>query len=78
MRVKYLMFIFVFFMILPQAHAQDLGDILKQLTTGNTDDKKPATADDSKNKPALNQSTPSTEEEINIGREITGNRRGAA
>ena len=78
MRVKYFILVFVLFIVIAQAHAQDLGDILKQVTTGSTDDKKPATAGASENKPAINLESPSIEEEIQIGREITGNLLGAA
>ena len=78
MRVKYFMLIFVLFMVMPQARAQDLGDILKQVTTSSADDKKFATAGASENKPAINLDSPSMEEEIQIGREITGNLLGAA
>ena len=78
MRVKYFILVFVLFIVIAQAHAQDLGDILKQVTTGSTDDKKPATAGASENKPAINLDSPSMEEEIQIGREITGNLLGAA
>ncbi len=78
MRVKYFILVFVLFIVIAQAHAQDLGDILKQVTTGSTDDKKPATAGASENKPAINLESPSMEEEIQIGREITGNLLGAA
>lgn len=80
MRVKYFILIFVLFIVMPQARAQDidLGDLLKGVTKSGTDDKKNSTADTSASKPAFSLNNPSMEEEIQIGREITGNLLGAA
>jgi len=78
MRVKYFILIFVLFIGMPQSFAQDLGDLLKEATKSSTDDKNTSTADASKSKPAFNLNSPSMQEEIQIGREITGNLLGAA
>jgi predicted Zn-dependent protease len=78
MRIKYLILVFALCIVMPQATAQNLDDILKGLTQGNTNDQNAPPAAASQNKPALNLDSPSMEEEIQIGREITGNLLGAA
>lgn len=78
MRLKYFFLIFALCAVMPSASAQDLGDLLKNVTQSNTDNKDGQTADASRNQSALNLDNPTTEEEIQIGREITGNLLGAA
>jgi predicted Zn-dependent protease len=85
MRVIYLILVFMLAIVIPQAHALDLGDALKEAvkstTAGktSTDSKETSTASAAKSesKP-INLQSPSKEEEIQLGREITGNLLGAA
>jgi len=73
MRVIYIIFIFLFMfggIFVSQTDALDFGDILKQESTVD-----PAK---SEAKPSFNLQNPSVQEEIQIGREITGNLLGAA
>lgn len=86
MRVIYFIFVFLLAIVMPQAHAIDLGDTLKEAvksTTAaktSTDSKEDSTASAAKSesKPAINLQSPSKQEEIQLGREITGNLLGAA
>ena len=86
MRVIYFILVFMIAIIMPQAHAIDLGDALKEAvkstTAGktSTDSKEASTTSvaKSESKPAFNLQSPSKEEEIQLGREITGNLLGAA
>jgi predicted Zn-dependent protease len=83
MRIIYLiLIIFILFIVMPQAHAIDLGETLKDVVKSSTDGKtstgnKEASTTKSA-KPAFNLKSPSKQEEIQIGREITGNLLGAA
>ncbi len=86
MRVIYLILILMLATVMPQAHALDLGNTLKDIVKSNTarktgtDSKETSTSNATKNKskPAFNLKNPSQQEEIQIGREITGNLLGAA
>ena len=86
MQVIYFILVFMLAIVMPQAHAIDLGDALKEaveITTAgktSTDSKEASTtnATKSESKPAFNLQNPSKEEEIQLGREITGNLLGAA
>ena len=84
MRVIYFILILMLAIITPQAHAVDLGDTLKDVVKSSTDgktgtgSKKASTTNAAKNKPAFNLQSPSKQEEIQIGRQITGNLLGAA
>ncbi len=86
MRVIYFILILMLASVMPQAHALDLGDTLKDIVKSNTAGKtgtgsKEASttkAAKSESKPAFNLKSPSKQEEIQIGREITGNLLGAA
>ena len=86
MRVIYFILVFMLAIVMPQAHALDLGDALKEAvnstTAGKTssDSKEASTpsAAKSESKPAFNLQNPSKQEEIQLGREITGNLLGAA
>jgi predicted Zn-dependent protease len=86
MRVIYFIIIFMLAIVMPQAHAIDLGDALKDAvkstTTGKTStgSKEASTSNTSKSesRPAFNLQSPSKEEEIQLGREITGNLLGAS
>jgi predicted Zn-dependent protease len=89
-----LMFVSLLLIAVPQAQAFDLDKALKKaedvakksgVDTGSTDkkaaDSKPAataTAPATETKPAFNWKSPSKAEEIQLGREITGNLLGAA
>ncbi|HON58681.1 MAG TPA: M48 family metalloprotease [Smithella sp.] len=85
MRKIYLIFV-VFLMAAPQAAAIDLGETLKDVVksgmegraaSGNQETTAPQSMT-GENKTALNWKSPSVEEEIQIGRQITGNLLGAA
>lgn len=87
MRVLYcFILIFMLAIVIPQAHALDLGDVLKDAVKSNTPweigtgSKEASTSNEAKveSKPAFNLKSPSRQEEIQIGREITGNLLGAA
>jgi predicted Zn-dependent protease len=86
MRVIYFILIFMLAIIMPQAHTLDLGDALKDAVKSNTAGKtsigsKEASttkAAKSESKPVFNLKSPSKQEEIQLGREITGNLLGAA
>lgn len=86
MRIIYFLLILILVIALPQAHAFDLGDVfddvVKSKTAGDntgTENKKSSTdAAKSESKRAFNLNDPSQQEEIQIGREITGNLLGAA
>lgn len=86
MRVFCFIIIFMLAIVMPQAHALDLGDVLKDAVKSNSPwetgkgGKETSTfnAERSESKPAFNLQSPSEQEEIQIGREITGNLLGAA
>jgi predicted Zn-dependent protease len=81
MRAIYFFLAFLLAIVVPQAQARDLGEILKDVIKGSTagetgsDSKKASTPGTAKSesKPAFNLQRPSQREEIQIGREITGN-----
>jgi predicted Zn-dependent protease len=81
MRVIYFFLVFIFATFMPQAQALDLGealkDVVKESTTGKTTSTSNATGSESSKK-AFNWKSPSPQEEIQIGREITGNLLGAS
>jgi predicted Zn-dependent protease len=77
MRILHYILIFVFIIAMPQAYALDIDDVLKDATkTSSTG--KTGKAAKSEKKPAFNLQNPSMQEEIQIGRQITGNLLGAA
>ena len=86
MRVFCFIIIFMLAIVMPQAHALDLGDVLKDAVKSNSPwetgkgSKETSTFNTAKSesKPAFNLQSPSEQEEIQIGREITGNLLGAA
>lgn len=86
MRVLCFILIFMLAIVMPQADALDLGDVLKDAVKSNTPwetgtgGKETSTSDTAKSesKSAFNLKSPSKQEEIQIGREITGNLLGAA
>ena len=86
MRVLCFILIFMLAVVMPQAHALDFGDVLKDAVKSNTPwetgtgSKETSTSDAAKSesKSAFNLKSPSKQEEIQIGREITGNLLGAA
>ncbi len=86
MRVLCFILVFMLAIIVPQAQAFDLGDVLKDAVKSNTPwetgtgSKETSTFNEAKSesKPAFNLQNPSEQEEIQIGREITGNLLGAA
>lgn len=74
---------------LPQAHAFNLGDALKDAVKDNVEQMKgaekteaadaaPATPEPATDEPAINLKNPTVEEEIALGRQLTGNLLGAA
>jgi len=77
MRVIYFILILTLVIFLPQANALDLGGILKDVTKSSTDSET-SKAKSSESKPAFNLMSPSKQEEIQLGRQITGNLLGAA
>ena len=77
MRVIYFILILALAIVLPQAHALDIGGLLKDATKSSTDVKTSKSAN-SESKPAFNLKSPSKQEEIQIGREISGNLLGAS
>lgn len=86
MRTIYLFLVFILVMTAPQATAIDFGETFKDVVksgiegktpSGNQDRTAPQTAI-GENKTVLNWKNPSLEEEIQIGRQITGNLLGAA
>jgi len=86
MRIHYLILIVMLTLVMPRADAFDLGDALKDAVKGDTSKKtrtggKDAAASKAakdKSKPAFNLQNPSQQDEIKLGREITGNLLGAA
>jgi predicted Zn-dependent protease len=76
MRVIYFFLVFIFATFISQAQAFDLGetlkDVVKESTTGKTTSTSNATGSESSKK-EFNWKSPSPQEEIQIGREITGN-----
>lgn len=82
----FIIIIFMLAIVMPQAHALDLGDVLKDAVKSNSPwetgkgSKETSTfnAAKSESKPSFNLQSPSELEEIQIGREITGNLLGAA
>lgn len=86
MRVFCFIIIFMLAIVMPQAHALDLGDVLKDAVKSNSPwetgkgskETSNLNAARSESKPAFNLQSPSEQEEIQIGREITGNLLGAA
>jgi len=80
MRAIYFFLIVLLAFAVPQAHGFDLRDTLKDVVGGSTDGQEPSTAIKTKGekKPALNLKSPSLDEDIQIGREITGHLLGAA
>ncbi|MFZ3157148.1 MAG: M48 family metalloprotease [Smithella sp.] len=81
MRVIYFFLVFIFATFISQAQAFDLGetlkDVVKESTTGKTTSTSNATGSESSKK-EFNWKSPSPQEEIQIGREITGNLLGAS
>jgi predicted Zn-dependent protease len=77
MRVISYILILALTIVLPQAHALDLGGILKDVTKSSTAEET-GKVNNSESKPAFNLQSPSKQEEIQLGREITGNLLGAA
>jgi len=82
MQVIYLILAFALSSFLPSAHAADfgtvLGDVLKSTTAGEEKKEKAPDPAGSQSKKAFNLQAPSRTEEIQLGREITGNLLGAA
>ena len=86
MRVIYFILVSILAIVIPQAQALDIGDALKdaiQSTTAGetiTGSKKASNSNAVKGekKPAFNIQSPSKQEEIQLGREITGSLLGAA
>jgi len=81
MRIIYFFLVFIFATFISQAQAFDLGetlkDVVKESTTGKTTSTSNATGSEGSKK-AFNWKSPSPQEEIQIGREITGNLLGAS
>jgi hypothetical protein len=77
MRAIYFFLVFILAIVVPQAYALDLGETLKNVVKESTAGKTTSTAN-SESKKAFNWESPSQQEEIQIGREITGNLLGAA
>lgn len=84
MKVIYFILIVSLSLLMPQAYALDLGDTLKDVIKSNisgktgNDSKEVSAPDAAKNEKRINFKNPSMDEEIQIGREITGNLLGAA
>jgi len=86
MRLIYLILISMLAIFIPQAQALDIGDALKDAIQSNTagetvkESKKASNTNAVKgeSKPAFNIQSPSKQEEIQLGREITGNLLGAS
>lgn len=84
MKVIYFILILSLSLLMPQAYALDLGDTLKDVIKSNVsgktgkDSKEVSAPDAAKNEKRINFRNPSMDEEIQIGREITGNLLGAA
>ena len=86
MRLIYLILISMLAIVIPQAQALDIGDALKDAIQSNTTgeavkgSKKSSNTNAAKgeSKPAFNIQSPSKQEEIQLGREITGNLLGAS
>jgi beta-barrel assembly-enhancing protease len=86
MRINYVIIIVMLALVMPQADAFDLGDALKDAVKGNTSEKTTTGGKDAssaktaknESKPAFSLQNPSRQDEINLGREITGNLLGAA
>ena len=82
MRKIYFILIFLLAIFITRAQAIDFGDALKDAVkstiAAETKDSKEAKPAKSSSKPAFNLQSPSQEEEIQIGREITGNLLGAS
>ena len=86
MRVIYFFLVFIFAIFMPQAQALDLGETLKDVvkgstagnTTGNQSKASSTSSTGSEGKKTFNWKSPSPQEEIQIGREITGNLLGAS
>ncbi|PKN06045.1 MAG: peptidase [Deltaproteobacteria bacterium HGW-Deltaproteobacteria-7] len=84
MKVIYFILIVSLSFLMPQAYALDLGDTLKDVIKSNVsgktgnDSKEVSSPDAAKNEKRINFRNPSMDEEIQIGREITGNLLGAA
>ncbi|MFA5321632.1 MAG: M48 family metalloprotease [Smithella sp.] len=83
MRAIYCLLVFILAIIVPQAQAIDFGETLKDviksnMNTGTNSTETSNTAAKGEDKKAFNWKTPSREEEIQIGREITGNLLGAS
>ncbi|PKN36933.1 MAG: peptidase [Deltaproteobacteria bacterium HGW-Deltaproteobacteria-2] len=86
MRVIYFFLIFIFATFMPQAQALDLGEVLKDVvkettagkTTGTESKASPTSSTGSEGKKTFNWKSPTPQEEIRIGREITGNLLGAS
>lgn len=80
MRAIYFFLILMLAIVVPQAQAIDLGETLKDVvkSTATNSTETSNTAVKSESKKAFNWKNPSREEEIQIGREITGNLLGAS
>jgi predicted Zn-dependent protease len=79
MRVIYFFLVFIFATFMPQAQALDFGEALKDVVKETTQGATSSTnATGSENKKVFNWKSPSPQEEIQIGREITGNLLGAS
>lgn len=86
MRALYSILIFMLAIVMLQACANDFGDALQEVVKSNTtwetgtksNEVSTSNAAKSESKPAFNLQSPSKQEEIQIGREITGNLLGAA
>ena len=80
MRAIPILVILLLVLVAPQSQALDLGDVLKGAVQGVTEGKDGSNPNTAKSgsKTAINLRNPSPEEEIQLGREITGNLLGAA